>query len=155
MSVDKKIIKVLKEVYEKEDVLSKIRNKGIIEGYTLSEIHTIDEIGRASEPVNVTIISENLNMTKSAVSKIIKKLVNKDTIRVFQIPENKKERYFFLTEVGKDIYLKHEKIHSIWEKTDERFFKEIEDKYKNITLEVLEKFNEYLRTEIEEGNYDN
>jgi DNA-binding MarR family transcriptional regulator len=155
MNVDKKIIKVLKEVYEKEDVLSKFRSKGIIEGYTLSEIHTIDAIGRASEPVNVTIIAENLNVTKSAVSKIIKKLVNKDAIRVFQIPENKKERYFLLTEVGKDIYLQHKKIHSMWEKTDERFFKEIEDKYKNITLDVLEKFNEYLRIEIEEGNYDN
>jgi len=43
----------------------------------------------------------------------------------------------------------------MWEKTDERFFKEIEDEYKDVTLSVLEKFNEYLKEEIEEENYDN
>lgn len=155
MNKDKKIIKILKEIYEKEDVLSKIRNKGIIEGYTLSEIHSVDAIGGSYDPVNVTIISEKLNITKSAVSKIIKKLLKKGVISVYQIPENKKERYFLLTKVGEDIFLKHQKSHSMWEKTDERFFKEIEDEYKDVTLSVLEKFNEYLKEEIEEENYDN
>jgi len=154
MNKDKKIIKILKEIYEKEDVLSKIRNKGIIEGYTLSEIHSVDAIGGSYDPVNVTIISEKLNITKSAVSKI-KKLLKKGVISVYQIPENKKERYFLLTKVGENIFLKHQKSHSMWEKTDERFFKEIEDEYKDVTLSVLEKFNEYLKEEIEEENYDN
>ncbi len=154
MNKDKKIIKILKEIYEKEDVLSKIRNKGIIEGYTLSEIHSVDAIGGSYDPVNVTIISEKLNITKSAV-RIIKKLLKKGVISVYQIPENKKERYFLLTKVGENIFLKHQKSHSMWEKTDERFFKEIEDEYKDVTLSVLEKFNEYLKEEIEEENYDN
>ncbi|MDF2935735.1 MAG: transcriptional regulator, MarR family [Paenibacillaceae bacterium] len=54
---------------------------------------------------NVTKLAESFYMTRSAISKITKKLMEKGLIDSYQKPENKKEIYFRLTEQGRRLYL--------------------------------------------------
>ncbi len=73
------IMESFKEIYEKEETLGKIAFRGEYEKYGVSEIHCIDFIGKIENP-NVTKISESMNMTRGAISKICKKLLNNNLI---------------------------------------------------------------------------
>ncbi len=75
-----------------------------------SEIQMIGVIGR-NPGINVTEIAETLGITKGAVPKIIRKLLQKELIVRYQVPENKKEIHFDLTEKGKTAYLRHREFH--------------------------------------------
>ncbi len=92
------IMEGFKEIYEKEEILGKIAFRGEYEKYGVSEIHCIDFIGKIENP-NVTKISENMNMTRGAISKICKKLLNNKLIDKYKKPENDKEIYFKINKI--------------------------------------------------------
>ena len=74
------VLKSFSEYLEKQDVLCKLTENVKLHEYGYSEIHTIVAIKELNEP-NVTAISNRLKMTKGAISKIIKKLLNNGTYR--------------------------------------------------------------------------
>ncbi len=115
------IMEGFKEIYEKEEILGKIAFRGEYEKYGVSEIHCIDFIGKIENP-NVTKISENMNMTRGAISKICKKLLNSKLIDKYKKPENDKEIYFKLTKSGEELYKRHEIKHKQWEERNNNFF---------------------------------
>ncbi len=116
------IMEGFKEIYEKEEILGKIAFRGEYEKYGVSEIHCIDFIGKIENP-NVTKISENMNMTRGAISKICKKLLNNKLIDKYKKPENDKEIYFKLTKSGEELYKCHEIKHKKWEERNNNFLK--------------------------------
>ncbi|MCS4463590.1 MarR family transcriptional regulator [Clostridium botulinum] len=116
------IVEGFKEIYEKEEILGKIAFRGEYEKYGVSEIHCIDFIGKIENP-NVTKISENMNMTRGAISKICKKLLNNKLIDKYKKPENDKEIYFKLTKSGEELYKCHEIKHKKWEERNNNFLK--------------------------------
>lgn len=142
------IMKSLKEIYEKEETLGKLSFKGEYEKYGLSEIHCIDLIGKIEDP-NVTKISQNMNMTRGAISKISKKLLNSNLIDRYKKPGNDKEIYFKLTELGEKLYKHHELKHKQWEERNNKFFKNIDKKDQEVVASFLKKFNNYLDEIIE------
>lgn len=142
------IMKSFKEIYEKEEILGKLAFKGEYEKYGISEIHCLDLIGKIKEP-NVTKISQNMNMTRGAISKISKRLMNNNLIHKYKKPENHKEIYFKLTELGEMLYKHHEIKHKQWEARNNKFFKNISEEEQEVVARFLKKFNTYLDEIIE------
>ncbi|MCR1140555.1 MarR family transcriptional regulator [Clostridium botulinum] len=142
------IMEGFKEIYEKEEILGKIAFRGEYEKYGVSEIHCIDFIGKIENP-NVTKISENMNMTRGAISKICKKLLNSKFIDKYKKPENDKEIYFKLTKSGEELYKCHEIKHKKWEERNNNFFKNVDREEQQIVASFLKKFNNFLDKIIE------
>nr|WP_242970002.1 MarR family transcriptional regulator [Clostridium botulinum] len=142
------IMEGFKEIYEKEEILGKIAFRGEYEKYGVSEIHCIDFIGKIENP-NVTKISENMNMTRGAISKICKKLLNSKLIDKYKKPENDKEIYFKLTKSGEELYKCHEIKHKKWEERNNNFFKNVDREEQEIVASFLKKFNNFLDKIIE------
>lgn len=130
------IMEGFKEIYEKEEILGKIAFRGEYEKYGVSEIHCIDFIGKIENP-NVTKISENMNMTRGAISKICKKLLNNKLIDKYKKPENDKEIYFKLTKSGEELYKCHEIKHKKWEERNNNFFKNVDREEQEIVVSFL------------------
>ncbi len=142
------IMKSFKEIYEKEEILGKRALGSEYENYGISEIHCIDLIGKIENP-NVTKISQSMNMTRGAISKITKKLINRNLIDKYMNPNNDKEIYFKLTESGEELYKYHEIKHKQWEERNGLFFKTIDKEEQEIVTNFLIKFNSYLDELIE------
>ena len=140
---------------EKQEILSKLTEDEKLHGYNYSEIHTIAAIGDLAEP-NVTQIANYMNVTRGAISKITKKLLEQNLIEAYQREGNKQKIFFRLTKSGQFLYEEHEKRHNLWLKRDNAFIKQFDLK----TVEQVEKFmkvfNDYLETQITElgGNVD-
>lgn len=142
------IMKSLKNIYEKEETLGKLAFKGEYENYGVSEIHCLDFIGKIKDP-NVTKISQSMNMTRGAISKLCKKLLSNNLIDKYKKPENDKEIYFKLTELGEELYKYHEIKHKQWEERNNKFFKNVTKQEREIVASFLIKFNNYLDEIIE------
>lgn len=142
------IINRFKEIYEKEEILAKITFKDGYQKYGVSDIHCLDFIGKIKNP-NVTKIAERMNMTRGAISKISKKLLKNNLIIKYKKPDNDKEIYFKLTELGEVLYKQHEIKHKLWEERNNRFFENIDEKEQEIVANFLKKFNNYLDELIE------
>ncbi|WP_461614126.1 MarR family transcriptional regulator [Clostridium sp. Marseille-QA1073] len=139
-----------KQVYEKQDLLGKLTDiHGYFNDFRLSEVHCIDLIGKIEDP-NVTKLSEALDMTRGAISKMTKRMLEQNVITKYQKPDNKKEIYFALTDLGKEIYVKHEKAHKDYEKRDLEFFQQIKEEEQDIIIKFLEEFNHHLENKIKE-----
>jgi DNA-binding MarR family transcriptional regulator len=104
-----KIIHSFTTIQERADIFKHHREE-IFAGLNLAEVHCIDQIG-SMEYANVTKVANEMSMTRGAISKISKKLLNKHLIESYQKPENNKEVYFCLTMSGKLIYDEHKVCH--------------------------------------------
>jgi len=76
----------------------------------VSEIHTLCAIGTVPG-INITDLSVRLGVTKGAISKITRKMEEKDLIERYQKAGNDKEILLRLTPRGKKGYLGHEEYH--------------------------------------------
>ncbi|QTL98839.1 MarR family transcriptional regulator [Iocasia frigidifontis] len=74
-----------------------------------TEIHTIVAIGE-KPAINLTQLAENLGVSKSAVSKFIKKLLKKGYVLKSRPVGNHKEVIFNLTDRGKTAFKGHEEF---------------------------------------------
>jgi DNA-binding MarR family transcriptional regulator len=101
------------------------------------------------EQPNVTKIALKLAMTKSAISRIVKKLLDNRDIESYQVECNKKEIYYKLTPKGQELFDEHLKIHSSGRERDKKFFEEFNDNDSRIVSEYLSKYNKYLEIQIE------
>lgn len=143
------ILDLFTELYEKQDILSKLTQSSSLQGYGYSVIHCLDAIGILDDP-NVTKIAEHLKMTRGAISKITKKLITNNLITTYQSDNNKKEIYFKLTSAGERLFLDHQARHQKYIARDITFFEQ-QDTYKmEIVKEFLNEFNDYLNHQIEE-----
>ncbi|WP_291329469.1 MarR family transcriptional regulator [Desulfovibrio sp. UCD-KL4C] len=103
------IIDVLVKILQQADAFKHGREE-LFAAINLTEIHCIHWIGSIDRP-NATKISNKMDMTRGAISKISKKLLNKNFIETYQKPTNNKEIYFQLTETGQEMYDEHKACH--------------------------------------------
>jgi DNA-binding MarR family transcriptional regulator len=106
---------------EKEKVEKEL---GLRLNLNLSDLHMIACIGD-HEPINVTTLSEKMNLTKGSITRISGKLLEQGLIRREQLNDNKKEVFFRLTPRGEQLHMIHDKLH----KQVEQRFKQMLDKY--------------------------
>lgn len=77
---------------------------------TVTMLHVVDAVGRL-EPVNGITISKQFGIPKGSVSKITKRLVDKQILHMENLPDNKKEIIFTLTPAGREIFKLHGALH--------------------------------------------
>ncbi|WP_248912460.1 MarR family transcriptional regulator [Paenibacillus antarcticus] len=77
---------------------------------TVLMLHVLDAIGKL-EPVNGITISKQFGISKGSVSKITRKLIDKQIIIIEYLPDNKKEILFRTTSLGKEIFCLHQALH--------------------------------------------
>lgn len=133
---------------EKQEILSKLTENEKLHGYNYSEIHTIAAIGDLEKP-NVTEIANYMNVTRGAISKITKKLLEQKLIEAYQIKSNRQKIFFKLTEAGQFLYDEHEKRHNLWLKRDNAFIKQFSPETVEQVEKFMKEFNDYLETQIE------
>ena len=110
----------------------------------MNEVHAIDYIGR-TEYANVTKITQHLQITKGAVTKITKRLMNSGYVSSYKREDNRKEKYFRLTNEGMDIFIIHEKVHMESVERDQQIFELFNEDEKD----VIARFLDILKDDIE------
>ena len=91
-------------------------------------------------------------MTRSAISKIVKKLIEKNLVESYKKSENKKEIYFKLTKQGEKINKIHQNLHKEFQERDKIVFDQITEEQFNSILSFIEKYSKHLDKEINKLN---
>ncbi len=90
------IVDELTRIAERADIFRHARDE-FFQGISLAEMHCIHWIGLTDQP-NVTKIAEQMRMTRGAISKIVKKLINftnnVSSILIFQSDQCVIKTYF-------------------------------------------------------------
>lgn len=142
------LLKEIALMLERQDMLSKLTENKCLDEYGYSETHCIDYIGRLELP-NVTKVAEHMGMTRGAISKMTKKLLEKGLIEKYTLETNKKEIYFRLTEQGKELFDEHAKRHERWERRDMEFLSRYSKDEVCMVHKFMKEFNGYLERQIE------
>ncbi|WP_234122610.1 MarR family winged helix-turn-helix transcriptional regulator [Clostridium hydrogenum] len=153
MNKEEQVIMGFRDLVNKMAWLNKIKMEECLKEYKPSEVHCIEYIGRNVDS-NVTKLAEAFYMTRSAISKITKKLIEKGFIESYQKPDNKKEIYFRLTEQGKAINKVHEKLHKEFQERDRAIFEQVTEEQFDSMLRFLEKYSRHLDAEIKKQGVD-
>jgi DNA-binding MarR family transcriptional regulator len=153
MNKQEQIMAAFWDIFNKIIGINSIALKENLGGYNPSEIHCIEYVGKNADS-NVTILADSLYMTRSAISKLTKKLIKKGLIESYQKPENRKEIYFRLTEKGTAISKIHEELHKQYQERDKAVFEQVTKEQFDIIISFTEKYNRHLDTEIEKMGID-
>lgn len=114
----------------------------LIKEMTVLMLHVLEAIGQL-EPVNGIGISKQFGISRGSISKITKKLVDKELIIMETLPENKKEILFRTTALGKEICRLHQDLHKQIDSGINHFLQQYTEDELGTTLKVL---NDALHT---------
>uniref|UniRef100_UPI001642A71E MarR family transcriptional regulator n=2 Tax=Paenibacillus TaxID=44249 RepID=UPI001642A71E len=107
------------------------------------------------EDANVTKLANVFQVTRGAISKVTKRLIEMGAIERYQRPDNKKEIYFKLTDIGREIYWEHEKMHQTRIERDSGFFSQLSDEEKDNLIPILNKIYGQIAEELKKLGLDN
>lgn len=144
----KDLLTLFREYGDKQEILSKLCESEDLRKYSSSELHIIAAIGDLEKP-NVTAIAQCMGMTKGGISKNIKKLIKAGLIETYQTDDNNRKIFYSLTDLGQDVYDKHNIAHKNWMERDDSFFSNYSDNEQNIIADFLEKYIAHIDNEIE------
>lgn len=153
MNKKEQVIMDFRGLFNKMAWINKLKMEDSLKEYKPSEVHCIEYIGRNVDS-NVTKLAESFYMTRSAISKITKKLIEKGFIESYQKPDNKKEIYFRLTEQGKVIHKIHEELHKEFQERDKVIFDQVTEEQFDSMLSFVEKYSNHLDEEIKKLGVD-
>ena len=147
--MEREMLQQFTQLYNNQDILSNLINSGLNSRYSNSELHCIEAIGKLERPNGVQLATL-LSMTRGAVTKLAKRLLQDGLIERYTLSDNKKEIYYRLTSIGEVLYKEHEVAHTKWEERDIAFLSSVSIKEQQVVLEFLQKFNNYLQAKIQE-----
>ncbi|MEW9138783.1 MarR family transcriptional regulator [Bacillus wiedmannii] len=147
MNKEEQVMNGFRELYNKMVWLNKDKMEEGLKGFKSSEVHCIEYIENNSDS-NVTQLAEAFYVTRGAISRMTKKLINKGFIESYQKSENKKEIYFRLTEQGKEIYKIHEELHNEFQQRDKAVFEQVTEAEFDSIINFVEKYSRHLDAEI-------
>lgn len=150
---EEQVMMALRDVFNKMAWLNKFKMEDSLKGYKPTEVHCIEYIEKNVDS-NVTKLAESFYMTRSAMSKITKRLIEKGLIESYQKQDNKKEIYYRLTEQGKVIYEIHEKLHKEFQERDKAVFEQVTVEQFDSMLSFVEKYSKHLDGEIKKMGMD-
>lgn len=153
MTKEKILSTIFNKISERHGMINSLAEIKFITEHNALEVHCIDLIQKIQDP-NVTKLSKIFRMNKGAISKLTKRLINAGKIESYQKPENKKEIYYKLTDLGRNIYLKHEKMHQNRINRDSLFFNQLSEDEENSLINIFEKIDEHLKSELEKVGID-
>ena len=147
MSKQEQVMLEFRQLFTKMAWLNRIKMEDQLREHTPSEVHCIEYIGK-HEDCNVTRLAEFFYMTRSAISKITKKLLEKGLIESYQKPDNKKEIYFRLTDSGKEVEQVHDQLHREFQERDAAVFGAVTDQQYESMLEFIQLYSSHLDDQI-------
>lgn len=147
MDKQEQVMQEFRDVFNKMVWLNKSKMEVSLRGHTPSEVHCLEYIGKYEDP-NVTRLAEAFYMTRSAISKMTKKLMEKGLIESYQKAENKKEIYFRLTPKGKAVDQIHEELHREFQERDQPVFEQITDAQYDGMLRFIDHYSRHLDEQI-------
>lgn len=153
MNKEEQVIVGFRDLFNKMAWLNKSKMEESLKDYKPSEIHCMEYIEKNIDS-NVTKLAESFYMTRGAISKLTKKLIEKGLIESYQKPENKKELYFRLTEEGKAINKAHEDLHKEFRERDKAVFEKVTEEQFDTMLSFVEKYSRHLDGEIKKLSID-
>ena len=99
------------------DKLKKNQHKsGVDKSITLNEVHLIVVIGE-NQPLNLVKLSELLEVSRSAITQSVRRLIQKNLVVLDFDPNNGKNKYLRLTEKGIEIFKIHKEQQAYIEKS--------------------------------------
>ncbi|AMR02778.1 MULTISPECIES: MarR family transcriptional regulator [Bacillus] len=147
MNKEEQVMNGFRELYNKLVWLNKDKMEEGLKGFKSSEVHCIEYIENNADS-NVTQLAEAFYVTRGAISRMTKKLIQKGLVESYQKSENKKEIYFRLTEQGKEIYKIHEDLHKEFQERDKAVFEQVTEEEFNSIISFVEKYSRHLDAEI-------
>ncbi|MBJ9981112.1 MarR family transcriptional regulator [Bacillus sp. S70] len=147
MNKEEQVMNGFREFYNKLVWLNKDKMEEGLKGFKSSEVHCIEYIENNADS-NVTQLAEAFYVTRGAISRMTKKLIQKGLVESYQKSENKKEIYFRLTEQGKEIYKIHENLHKEFQERDKAVFEQVTEEEFNSIISFVEKYSRHLDAEI-------
>lgn len=147
MNKEEQVMNGFRELYNKLVWLNKDKMEEGLKGFKSSEVHCIEYIENNADS-NVTQLAEAFYVTRGAISRMTKKLIQKDLVESYQKSENKKEIYFRLTEQGKEIYKIHEDLHKEFQERDKAVFEQVTEEEFDSIIRFVEKYSRHLDAEI-------
>ncbi|MDR3288807.1 MAG: MarR family transcriptional regulator [Peptococcaceae bacterium] len=147
MNKKEQVLLNFRDVFNKLAWLNKMKMEDRLKEYKPSEAHCLEYIGQNAD-ANVTRLASSFYMTRGAISKLTKKLLEKKLIDSYQKPDNKKEIYFRLTAQGKAIYKIHAELHQEFQERDKAVFEQITEEQFDSMLRFMEKYSKHLDAEI-------
>jgi DNA-binding MarR family transcriptional regulator len=137
MSIYKELIeKMYKMLNMVQGEMKTARDYGV--GFKIhhSEVHLLETIFN-HEGANASELSKILGLTNGAVSQVAKKLLDKAMIENYQIPNNKKEVHFYLTNSGLKALEGHKEHHA---RINAAFFDFVENYATERDIQAIVKF---------------
>ncbi|MRN52488.1 MarR family transcriptional regulator [Paenibacillus monticola] len=153
MNKEEQVLMGFRDLYNKLVWLNKDKMEDSLKGYKSSEVHCIEYIEKNIDS-NVTKLAESFYMTRGAISKMTKKLMEKGLVESYQKPDNKKEIYFRLTEQGKVIYKIHEELHKEFQERDKAVFEQVTEVQFDSVLRFVDTYSRHLDAEIKKHGID-
>jgi len=147
MNKEEQVMNGFRELYNKLVWLNKDKMEEGLKGFKSSEVHCIEYIENNVDS-NVTQLAEAFYVTRGAISRMTKKLIQKGLVESYQKSENKKEIYFKLTEQGKEIYKIHENLHKEFQERDKAVFEQVTEEEFDSIISFVEKYSRHLDAEI-------
>ncbi|MDR1030792.1 MAG: MarR family transcriptional regulator [Treponema sp.] len=147
MNKEEQVIVEFRDLFNKWGWLNKLKMESRFKGYTSSEVHCIELIGK-NEDSNETQLAESFYMTRGAISKMAKKLIKKGLIESYRKPDNKKEICFRLTLRGEEINRVHAELHQAFRERDKALFEQVTEEQFDAMLHFVEQYSRHLDAEI-------
>lgn len=135
------VLKALQEFITTRESLQKLEStnmKNYLFGvsWTLTQLHIVALLQRDGM-LNNTSLAEKLNVSKPAITKAMKNLLEHHIVAIKQMEGNKKEIHYILTDKGNELALLHEQLH---EEAKSQYLKLLE----SFSDEQLETINTFL-----------
>lgn len=153
MNKEEQVISGFRDLFNKMSWLNKSKMEDRLKGYKPSEVHCIEYIAKNVD-CNVTKLADSFYMTRGAISKLTKKLIEKGLIESYQKQDNKKEIYFKLTEQGKAVNKIHDDLHNEFQERDKAVFEDVTEEQFNDMISFVEKYRSHLDKEIKKVGLD-
>lgn len=112
--------------------------KQLIPQMSVLSLHTLEVISQ-NEGIKGVDIANELNVTKGAISKTTRKLLDHGLIRKAQSPTNLKEIYFYETPLGSELSKLHQELHIEMDKKSMELLKIYDIESLKTVAEFLEK----------------
>ena len=120
------------------DQLKKNQHKsGVDKSITLNEVHLIVVIGE-NQPLNLVKLSELLEVSRSAITQSVRRLIQKNLVVFDFAPNNEKNKYLRLSEKGIEVF----KIHKEQQAYIEKSIFSVLNNYSEVELKTVVKLME-------------
>lgn len=119
--------------------ISDDRLKKLLPRLSVSSLHVLDVI-YAHDGIKGIDIAREMGLTKGAVSKITRKLLEQDLIRKKQLPDNLKEIYYSVTPLGAELA----ELHRVFHEEKDHKAVELLASFDEASLEIVADFLEKL-----------